>query len=60
MNDFEGVAKCIHWFISTLAKKKKQTNLVLDFPASGRHILEKLDTIEKEALTCANIQHESP
>lgn len=41
-------------------KKKKQTNHVLDFPASGRHILEKLDTIEKEALTCANIQHESP
>lgn len=43
-----------------LWQKKKQTNLVLDFPASGRHILEKLDTIEKEALTCANIQHESP
>lgn len=41
-------------------KKKKQTNHVLDFPASGRHILEKLDTIEKEALTCANIQLESP
>lgn len=59
MNDFEGVAKCIHWFISILTKKK-QTNHVLDFPASGRHILEKLDTIEKEALTCANIQLESP
>ena len=25
MNDFEGVSKCIHWLISTLAKKSKQT-----------------------------------